>query len=145
MEEKFNNLPSKKEYVDSILSYLRENQYTFEEERDLESSPIAMLYDDKEMYQLSYETDELAPYLAIGKMEILSPEYIEGNYLNLIDITNEINDKMIMVKTQVVKEFGIYFYVTMPLPFLHDMGSFIAFSTDAIETAILHYRNKGVN
>ena len=142
MEGKFNNLPSKKEYVDSVLSFLRNNQYTFEEERDMESSPIAMLYDGEESYQLSYETDELAPYLAIGKMEILSPEFIEGQYLNLINIANEINNEMIMVKIQVVREFGIYFYVTMPFPFISDLGSFIAYSIDAIETAILHYHNK---
>lgn len=142
MEEKCNNLPSKKEYVNSVLSFLRNNQYTFEEERDMESSPIAMLYDGEESYQLSYETDELAPYLAIGKMKILSPEFIESQYLNLIDIANEINNEMIMVKIQVVREFGLYFYVTMPFPFINDLGGFIAYSIDAIETAILHYRNK---
>lgn len=67
MEKVFNGLPSKKEYIEGVASFLMNNSYAFEKEEDSSSSSIGMLYDSGEMYQLSYETDELAPYLANGK------------------------------------------------------------------------------
>ncbi len=100
-----------------------------------------MLYDSGEMYQLSYETDELAPYLAIGKLLMIPQEEMELSYPRLLDIANTVNNELIVAKMQVVKEYGVYFYVAVAFPFLQDLGSFIGYSIDAIEKASAHYMN----
>lgn len=118
MEKVFNGLPSKKEYKESVISFLKHSNYVFEEETDLDSPSIAMLYDSDEMYQLSYETDELAPYLAIGKMVMILPEELNSyNWKNLLNMANEVNNDLIMMKMQVVKDFGLYFYAALPFRF----------------------------
>jgi hypothetical protein len=40
---------------------------------------------------------------------------------------------------QVVKEYGVYFFVAVAFPFLTDLSSFISYSIDAIEKANCHY------
>lgn len=135
MEQIFNGLPSKKEYVEGVVSSLIQYGYEFEKETDLSSSSIGLLYCTGEMYQLSYETDELAPYLAIGKLVMLPQEEMECKYPQLLEIANSVNNELIVAKIQVVKEYGIYFYVAIAFPFLHDLDSFIAYSIDAIEKA----------
>ena len=135
MEKTFNGLPSKKEYVERVVSFLMQNGYSFEKEEDMSASPIGFLYDSGEMYQLSYETDELAPYLAIGKMVAIPLEEMELTYQRLLEIANTVNNELIVAKMQVVKEYGVYFYVAIAFPFLHDLGSFVEYSIDAIEKA----------
>ena len=139
MERQFKGLPSKIEYIEGIVSFLKQNNYTFEEETDKSSSTIGWLYDSEEMYQLSYETDELAPYLAIGKLIAFSPERMEKDYSRLLEIANAVNNELVVAKMQVVKEYGIYFYVAVAFPFLQDLSSFIGYSIDAIEKANEHY------
>ena len=141
MEKVFNGLPSKKEYVEGVVSFLTQNGYTFVKEEDSISSSIGMLYDSGEMYQLSYETDELAPYLAIGKLVMIPQEEMELSYPRLLEIANTVNNELIVAKMQVVKEYGVYFYVAVPFPFLQDLGSFIGYSIDAIEKANEMYQN----
>ena len=141
MEKTFNGLPSKREYVEGVISFLIQNGYAFEKEEDLNSSPIGTLYDSGEMYQLSCETDEQAPYLAIGKLVMIPQEEMELSYPRLLDIANTVNNELIVAKMQVVKEYGVYFYVAVPFPFLQDLGSFIGYSIDAIEKANEIYQN----
>lgn len=141
MEKVFNGLPSKKEYIEGVASFLMNNSYAFKKEEDSSSSSIGMLYDSGEMYQLSYETDELAPYLAIGKLVMIPQEEMELSYPRLLDIANTVNNELIVAKMQVVKEYGVYFYVAVPFPFLQDLGSFIGYSIDAIEKANEMYQN----
>lgn len=139
MERIFNGLPSKKEYVEGVVSFLKQNNYAFEEEVDNDSPTIGMLYDSEEMFQLSYETDELAPYLAVGKLVAFSSEEMEKDYSRLLEIANAVNNELIVTKVQVIKEYGVYFYVAVAFPFLQDLGSFIGYSIDAIEKANEHY------
>lgn len=141
MERVFNGLPSKKEYVEGVVSFLTQNGYEFEREEDVDSSSIGMLYDSGEMYQLSYETDELAPYLAIGKLIMIPQDEMEFSYPRLLEIANTVNNELIVAKMQVVKEYGVYFYVAVTFPFLQDLGSFIGYSIDAIEKTSAHYMN----
>ena len=91
MERVFNGLPTKKEYVEGVVSFLTQNGYEFEREEDVDSSSIGMLYDSGEMYQLSYETDELAPYLAIGKLIMIPQDEMEFSYPRLLEIANTVN------------------------------------------------------
>lgn len=139
MERQFKGLPSKIEYVEGVISFLKQNNYVFEEETDKDSPTIGMLYDSGEMYQLSYETDELAPYLAIGKLIIIPQDELDNIYQRLLEIANTVNNELIVAKMQVVKEYGVYFYVAVAFPFLQDFGSFIGYSIDAIERANEHY------
>ncbi len=141
MEKIINGLPSKIEYVEGVASFLMQNNYAFEREEDSNSSSIGILYDSGEMYQLSYETDELAPYLAIGKLIMIPQEEIELRYPRLLEIANTVNNDLIVAKMQVVKEYGVYFYVAVAFPFLQDLGSFIGYSIDAIEKANEMYQN----
>ena len=142
MEHPFNGLPSKLEYVEDVLSFMGQNNYNFEEFADKNSSSICMLFEGEETYQLSYETDELAPYLAIGKLISIAPEEMENSFMHYVCVANEINNAMITVKMQVVKDYGLYFYVAYPFPFLNNLASVIAYSIDAIETAIIHFKSK---
>ena len=144
MEHTFKGLPSKQEYVEGILSFMKQNNYSFEEDTDIDSPTICMLFEGEEMYQLSYETDELAPYLAVGKLISIAPEEMEKSFMHYVCVANEINNEMITVKMQVIKDFGLYFYVAYPFPFLNNFGSIIAYSIDAIETAIFHYNQDNV-
>ena len=142
MEHKFNSLPSKEEYVEKVITFLTQNDYDFEKDEDSSSNVIGEIHVGGEMYHLSYETDELAPYLVITKMIAVSPEEMELKYQRLLQIANVVNNEMIVAKMQVVREYGVFFYVAAPFPFLPNLDSFIAYSIDAINLTSDKYMNK---
>lgn len=124
------------EYTQKLKAHLGQSSFDFEEEKDLNSNIVGFIHDGNGIFTVSYETDDIAPYLAIGRM-ILKEDVAINHRLS-----NTINDTFILVKCVANEEFGTMIYSSMPFPFIKDIDSFIGLSIDAVNAACNEFVNE---